>query len=545
VRTLEAPTDPFSLRQLGLPRAAIFLATAIGTLRRLRLSGRLAWWLVALGLGSAVLRAQPAVLKAGALQRHVAYFNGMENEPVVSLVPNAEAATWLEANIPLFECSDPAVEQMYYFRWWAMRKQLRRTAEGQYVFTEFINRARPISSALGHHLYEGRWLRNEEYQNEYVLYWLRGLNGGPQKDLHNYSSWLADAVYARYLVNGDEKFLTGLLDDLVRDYEQWSTEKQLPTGLYWQFDVRDAMEESISGSRKKKNVRPTINSYMFGNARAIAAVAWLAGKNELATEYEQKAATLRKLTEDNLWDPEAKFFEVRLEDGPFSNAREEIGFIPWYFNLPEPGHGYEVAWAQLTDPDGFKAPFGITTAERRHPQFRSHGVGGCEWDGALWPFATSQTLGALANVLRHYPQQTVTKNDYYDAFLTYAKSFWFDGIPYVGEYQDEKTGYWLKGHNERSRWYNHSTFADLVIAGLIGIVPRADDTLELDPLLPAGKWPWFALDGVNYHGRSLTILWDADGNHYNHGKGLTILADGKPLTKSDYFQSLTVKLPSK
>ena len=26
----------------------------------------------------------------------------------------------------------------------------------------------------------------------------------------------------------------------------------------------------------------------------------------------------------------------------------------------------------------------------------------CEWDGAVWPFATSQTLGALANVLRDY-----------------------------------------------------------------------------------------------------------------------------------------------
>ena len=42
----------------------------------------------------------------------------------------------------------------------------------------------------------------------------------------------------------------------------------LPDGMFWQFDVRDAMEESISGGRKVKNVRPTINSYMAANAAA-------------------------------------------------------------------------------------------------------------------------------------------------------------------------------------------------------------------------------------------------------------------------------------
>jgi len=40
----------------------------------------------------------------------------------------------------------------------------------------------------------------------------------------------------------------------------------LTNGLFWQYDVRDGMEESISGSRTNKNLRPTINSYMFGNA---------------------------------------------------------------------------------------------------------------------------------------------------------------------------------------------------------------------------------------------------------------------------------------
>src|SRR4051812_18835421 len=71
---------------------------------------------------TACVEAAPAVLNPGALLRHVARFNAMEDEPVVNLVPNAEAAAWLKANIPLFECPDAEIEEMYFYRWWAERK---------------------------------------------------------------------------------------------------------------------------------------------------------------------------------------------------------------------------------------------------------------------------------------------------------------------------------------------------------------------------------------------------------------------------------------
>ncbi len=504
------------------------------------------------GLAAAVLAggaigawAAAPVLPLDAVARHVAFFNTMEDEPVVNLVPNAESAAWLQANIPRFACPDAAVEQIYYYRWWALRKHLRRDpASGRFVFTEFINRASPVSSALGHHLMEGRWLHDQRYYDDYVNYWLRGADGKPIKQLHNFSSWLPAALYQRWLVTQDTATLTGLLPDLIADYRQWEAERKLPSGLFWQFDVRDAMEESISGGRKQKNIRPPLNSYMFGNARAIAAIARLAGQPTVAEEFERQAADLRRLTEAALWNADAKSFEVQLENGASANVREEIGFIPWYFELPEPGQGYEVAWAQLADPQGFRAPYGIMTAERRHPAFRSHGTGKCEWDGAVWPFATSQTLTALANVLCDYPPQTfVTPRDYFDAFLTYVRSQHWGDKPYIGEYLDETTGAWLKGPNPRSRYYNHSTFADLLITGVVGLRPRADDVVEIHPLLPAGTWDWFCLDDVRYHGRSLTILWDRDGTHYGRGRGLVVLVDGKELVRTDALQPLTAKLP--
>jgi len=498
--------------------------------------------LAAAGLPAAhAAGAEAAVLDAARFRHHVERFNTMEDENRANAVPNAQSWEWLSANIPLFECPDAAVEEIYYYRWWSLRKHLRQI-DGRFVFTEFLLKDRPVSSALGHHLMEGRWLRDQHFVSDYVLYWLRGNQGGPQEHLHKYSSWLADALYRRYLATGDAAQIVPLLDDLVRDYRQWEAEKRLPGGLFWQYDVRDAMEESISGSRTKKNVRPTINSYMFGNARAIAAVARLAGRPEIAAEFDAKAAGLKRLTQESLWDEQAQFFKVRLEDGGLSDAREEIGFIPWYFDLPDPGR--EAAWAQFTDPQGFRAPYGITTAERRHPRFRSHGTGTCEWDGAVWPFATSQTLVALANLLRDYPPQTVvTSRDWFDAFLTCARSQHDDGKPYIGEYLDEKDGHWLMGKKERSRYYNHSTFADLVITGIAGLCPRADDTVEVRPLLPPGTWDWFCLDGVRYHGRSLTILWDRDGARYGRGKGLRVYADGRLIAESATLGPVSGKLP--
>jgi hypothetical protein len=67
----------------------------------------------------------PSVLKPEAFAHHIEYFNTMENENVTNLVPNAQSWEWLQAQVPFFECSQPEVEQIYWYRWWSLRKHLR------------------------------------------------------------------------------------------------------------------------------------------------------------------------------------------------------------------------------------------------------------------------------------------------------------------------------------------------------------------------------------------------------------------------------------
>src|SRR5215472_5614388 len=232
------------------------------------------------------------ILKPDSFAHYVGYFNSMEDENVTNYISNSDSWGWLQREIPLFECPDQEVEQMYYFRWWSFRKHIEQTLNG-FVFSEFLTRQTPVSSALGHQIVEGRWLHDQNYIDDYVHYWFA--NETNRSQLHKYSGWVEYALWQRYLVTGDKAFLVSMLDNLTRNYEQWEREHLTTNGLFWQYDVRDAMEESISGSRVNKNLRPTINSYMFGNAQAIANIARLAGNEKLADEYDTKAANLRNL----------------------------------------------------------------------------------------------------------------------------------------------------------------------------------------------------------------------------------------------------------
>ena len=474
--------------------------------------------------------ATAAFLKYNDYKHHVDYFNTMEDENIVQAIPNAKAWDWMTQNIPLFECPDRGFEEMWYFRWWTLRKHIKQTPVG-YAMTEFLvprsyaDQYNLIASGVGHHIHESRWLRDTTYLDQIMNTWYKGNEGKPMKKIANYSSWMAHSLWGRYLVDGRKNWIISMLPSLEWEYNHWETTHTREGGLYWQADVRDAMEETISGGRKKKYLRPSINAYMYGNAMAIGNIAALAGDKSKAETYWRKALKLQDRIHEKLWNERHQFFETHRIDSS-ANVREAIGFIPWYTHCAKHEPHLGVAWLQAANPEGFSAPYGQTTAERRHPEFRTHGVGKCEWDGAVWPFATSQTMTAMANYINDYENPVVGDSLYFAELTKYMQSQHMRGKPYIGEYLDETTGYWLKGDQERSRYYNHSTWNDLIITGLCGLRPRADNTLEVNPLLPKDKWDYFCLDNLLYHGHNLTILYDKDGSRYHAGKGLRIYVDG-------------------
>jgi predicted GH43/DUF377 family glycosyl hydrolase len=502
------------------------------------------------------------VLKTEAFKHYVDAFNRNDDERMAGQIPNASAWEWMKANVPFFESSDKSIEETYYFRWWTYRKHIKPTPDG-FVIDEFLpnvpwaGKYNTISCAAGHHFYEGRWLRDRRYLAGYARFWFQK-GGNPRL----YSFWAADALHAWSLVNQDQYVAGELLPNLVENYRAWEKSNRDDNGLFWQIDDRDGMEISIGGS----GYRPTINSYMYGEAMALSQMAnWVfPNRSDIALEFRAKADALRALVEEKLWD-ETKSFYVTHPRGAGTqpvDVRELVGFVPWYFNLPNPGR--EAAWKQLIDPQGFQAPFGPTTAERRHPRFMFKNPHECLWNGPSWPFATSQTLVALANLLNNYRQDYVGKQDYLDLLKTYARSQRLklpDGssIPFIDEDLNPLTGDWIarselhamtpaqqaeKGGKDRGRDYNHSTFNDLVITGLVGLRPREDQWVELNPLVPEGALEYFALDGVRYHGCDLSIVYDRAGKRYGKGAGLHLFANGIEIGSAPGLQWMRAKLPN-
>jgi hypothetical protein len=478
----------------------------------------------------------------------------------------ADEWPWFEANIPLFDSSDKQFEEMYYFRWYAWQKHVVTTKRG-FVITEWLPKPEAADGFFGalpdaapFHLGEARWLRNPQIANDDARFWL-----SPDADPRKYSFPAADSVRNVTLATGEAKLGTDLLPALIANYRAWeSTNLDRDVGLYWQIDTRDAMEKSIGGD----GYRPPLDSYQFADAKAIAA---MATDDATRTDFAGKAATLQHLVETKLWNPKDQFYEdlspsadsgIRkqkrfLDPGTqlkLSGVRELIGYIPWQFNLPALDRA--IAWKQLFDPQAFAGKYGPTTAERRSPRFRFASSDQCTWNGPSWPYATTQTLLALANLLNNAPQPYIGNREYYQLFSNYILSQHLKlpsgrVIDWIDEDLDADTDEWiakdmLAAKNKqvgRGNYYNHSGFADPLITGLIGLRPQPDDKLIVHPLLPANAWTYFALDGLPYHGHILSIVYDQTGKHYNKGRGLTVFVDGNKVASRSTLGPIETQMP--
>lgn len=484
---------------------------------------------------------------------------------------------WYKASIPFFECPDAELNTTYYYRWEVVTKHLTYGSPSTgYTFTEFIDRPfwsgkyGAISCPAGLQLYEVRWLRDPRIAQDYGRYWFKTPGAQPRR----YSTWLADAIWAVHLVHPDKEYIKSLLPDLAKNFEAWEKRHFVPdVGLFWQTGHDDGMEYNINSRQTKDLVRgapayrPTLNSYLWADALAIARIADLAADKEFAEQYREKAKSIKSNVQKMLWDPKRDFFfpmsqndeerdghrvkkhSLTYQTGQFAgnkHGRELHGYVPWQFNLPDAG--YEAAWNFLMDKEYFHAPFGPTTVERGDPLFMISKTC-CWWSGNSWPYATTQTLKAMANLLHNYRQDAVTKADYVKLLQIYAKTHTKNGRPYIAEAAHPDTGSW-EGHDSynHSEHYFHSGFVDLVITGLVGLKPRNDDVLEVEPLAPE-TWEYFALDDVPYRGHRIGIVWDKHGRRYGLGKGLHLLIDGKKIAgkkmaSGDRLGRIEVKLPA-
>jgi len=475
-------------------------------------------------------------------------------------------APWYRDRIPFFESSDATLNAVYYYRWSIFRAHQRDLGEKGYISTEFLDdvgwQLEPwasLNDATGFHLGEGRWLRDRRYADDYIAFMYGGGN-----DRH-FTDYLADSVWGRFLVDGDKAAVTRHRAAMQALYRQWDQNFDAARGLYWIEPLLDATEYTVSsidasggkdGFRGGHAFRPSINAYMFANARAIAGIARLTGDNAVARDFDNRAAAIKAHVQADLWSPAKAHFidrhqrttdHVRAWD-PI-RARELVGYLPWTFDMADDTAAYAASWSHLIAPDGFAGGAGMRTVEPGYEyymrQYRYEGTRPeCQWNGPAWPFQTTQVLLGMANLLDHYQNAPVTRDDYMRLLRQYARMHYQGGRLDLEEDYHPETGQPIVGL-ARSHHYFHSGFADLILGGLAGIRPRADDMLEVNPLLPDASDPqalrWFRVEHVPYHGHEIAVTWDADGRHYGTS-GLTLEIDGRRAAHRATLGRLTVPI---
>lgn len=476
-------------------------------------------------------------------------------------------APWYRDNIPLFESADPTIDAVYYYRWALFRAHQRDLGADGYISTEFLDdvgwQLEPYASlndATGFHIAEGRWLRDRRYSDDYIDFMYRRGN-----DRH-FTDYMAESVYGRFLVDGDRSAATRHLAAMQRLYRDWDDHFDTAKGLYWIEPLLDATEYTISsidasggkdGFRGGDAFRPSINAYMFANARAISRLAALGGEAGVARTFAARATTLKARVQDALWSPALGHFIDRYKvDNEFVKywqpirGRELVGYLPWTFDLADDDTRFAGAWRHALDPAALGGPAGLRTVEPSYQyymrQYRYEGTAPeCQWNGPIWPFQTTQVLTGMANLLDHYHQSVVTRSDYMRLLRQYAAMHFQGGRLDLEEDYHPDTGRPIVGL-ARSHHYFHSGFNDLVLTGLVGIRPRADDVLEVNPLLPGAgdkqALAWFRIQNVPYHGHDVTVTWDADGRHYGGAAGLSITIDGVAVARRTTIGRLEVPL---
>ena len=483
------------------------------------------------------------------LSEYVRRFNSTDEELYTNAIPNSAAEGFLLANVPRFACPDKDIERTYYFRWWTYRKHLRR-GDGGWRVTEFLPKIpwsgtdNTIVCPAGHHFREGRWLRDPQYLADNARFWL-----SDKKATHRwgYSSWLFTGTCWIAETSGNDELPVDLLDDAVRYYRRWEKgdeRSQYPApdkgrmggdgeGGFFSIDGFEGTEFSLGGNGWK----PLMNSAMWSEAKSIAVVARRAGRSELADEFEAKADAVRRALIEKCWNKDVGFFTTRSYGGVLGAVRELHGYAPWYFGMP-----VDVApdWSQLSDSQGFAAACGLSFPERRAKGFKlSYEGHGCQWNGPSWPFATSIALTAFANDLHARPSEEgrrafdfLMRQYAAQQKLVRSTGEGLTVVPWIDENLNPDKPDWIARSicierkaepRERGKDYNHSTFCDLVISGIVGLVPNGDKGFAVDPLADPA-WNYFVLENLRYRGHDVSV-------RYLRGEGLSVEVDGKTAAK--------------
>ena len=282
--------------------------------------------------------------------------------------------------------------------------------------------------------------------------------------------------------------------------------------------------------------RADFAAFVYANAKGVAELAKSLGNSELEAEFIERAEKIRKAATSKLWDSEGKFFyPQRASDDQRIPIRELHGFFPFAAQLAPDEAEYTEALRKFIDPDEFWSRFPPVITSQFH-----YKTWNWEMDGLtrnIAPHPISMGARTLLQVLKHY-KQDIIRHEHFMHLMERYNALVYPGVnpfdpywrPNAYEYFSKWEPYQSSSRPKPSDISHdfHSGFCFLVVEGVVGLSPRQDDKIELDPA--ARTWDYFLLDRLRYRGSDLSIVWDRpDGNkrYSQFEEGFSLYIDGQ------------------
>jgi hypothetical protein len=484
--------------------------------------------------------------------------------------------SWFDANLAYFDCSDRWIRKMYYHRAYLLRKNMLDPKLGRLQWpTQSEGRWRSpwypniISYGAAHQIREARWLRDRRYWRGHLRTWAENAKADGVYPSHvttkgpaggQYTDWITSAAWEGHLVHPDQDFLSRVVGKLAANVRGWQRQCDTDgdgllevdshwwTGMEYQpsfffFSDYQVSKDFDQPARRVSLERVDLTAYNYGNAAAVAKIYRRLGQPAKAKEFDDLAAKIATSLLTKMWHPEKKYFySLRATDGQVADVKEVVGVYPFYFGMVPSGRGFEAAWASILDSRQFWTRWPVASASRVCPAYSQTSwpgdgrAAGCMWNGPTWPHANSLVMSGMARTLRAMRGQTdpgcpLAREHLWKLFSSFTQAQFRNQdfqYPWTGEFYNGDTGQWKTAERD----YNHSTWLDILIPDILGLVPRDDEVLEIDPLVPADALSYFILDGQRYHGHDVTLVWDApepgSPDRFGDGrKGLDVYVDGR------------------
>ncbi|MEO8601561.1 MAG: hypothetical protein ABI629_03185 [bacterium] len=493
--------------------------------------------------------------------------NVARTEPATPLPSHSEQAReynrWFAERVPYFDAPDPDFKKMWYYRWWVVRFSMVEMAtpdlKGFAFYEGKLGFDNPIGFAVPLQIKELTYSRDpvlalDQLENSYRN---RAPNGAvvdpPGSPYWNetYSHWIAAAAAELHRVQPiPPDTLRRLLPWMAGDVRAWMTaydtdgdglpEREQPRVTGYDLDILSYWY--FSGTRLDQEVAPPalervdFASFVYANAIGVAELADAAGDTTLAEEFRGRAKRIRDATLAHLWDDQTHFFyPQRASDDARAPIRELHGFFPFTTLLAPNEPRYTSALAALVDPEDFWARYPPVITSLQHYKTWTWDMDGLSRNIAPHPISMGARTALQA--IKHYSNHPITPALFMEMMHRY------NDLIYPRVHPQDPT--WRpNAHEYYSKWEPyaqsprpkpsdishdfHSMYISLVVEGVVGLTPRIDERIELEPM--ALEWDYFALDGLRYRGHDLTIIWDrpdGDVRYRGYPEGFSLYIDGQ------------------